>query len=94
MKTLTFFPLISSLLTGGNSSLFFPEYFIYYLLFTLGAFIVGGILGYFFAKMPNFDYKEEVFTLKQLLPCILLWGIIFSGIGFMVAHLFILSWIH
>ena len=94
MKAFVFFPLMSSLLTDDGCSWFFPEYFVSYFLFVLGGFVVGGILGYFFAKMPNFDYKEEVFTLKQLLPCILLWGIIFSGIGFMVAHLFILSWIH
>lgn len=94
MKTLVFFPLLASLIAGNNCSWFFPEYFVSYFLFVLGGFVVGGILGYFFAKMPNFDYKEEVFTLKQLLPCIFIWGIIFAGLGFMIAHLFILSWIY
>ncbi len=94
MKTLVLFQILSSLLTGENNSWFFPEYYLTYLLFMLVGGILGCVGGYLGAKMPNFDYKEETFTLKQLLPCMVLWGIILAGIGFMIAHLYILSWIY
>ncbi len=83
---------IISFLKGDNC--FLPEYFVLYILSIFGGFIIGGILSYFFAKMSYFGYKKEIFTFKQLLPCAILWGIIFSGITFMSALIYILSKLH
>lgn len=85
--------LYASLLTGGADWLY-PEYLGTYALFTLIGFIVGGCFGYFFAKMPNFDYMEQTFTLKDLLPCMFVWGVILAGMAFFIAHLCILSWVY
>lgn len=90
MKTLV---LSASLLTGGTNW-FYSEYLGTYILFTLIGFIVGAGLGYFFAKMPNFDYMEQTFTLKELLPCMLVWGVILAGMAFLVAHLCVMSWVY
>ncbi len=86
--------LYASLLTGGADIWLYPEYLGTYILFTLVGFIVGAGLGYFFAKMPNFDYVEQTFTLKELLPCMFVWGVILAGMAFFIAHLCILSWVY
>lgn len=58
-------------------------------LYVLIGFIVGGVLGYLFAKAPDFDFTEPNPGPKMLIPCILVWGVICAGLMFMFCQIYL-----
>lgn len=89
MKPLLFLSLAAFAVSNGNDGSFYQNPGTYFLFSGIG-FAIGAILGFFFARMPNFDYEEVKVSLKMLLPCMLIWGIIIAGIGAMAAYLHIM----
>ena len=80
MKSLLFLSLAAFAVSNGNDGSFYQNPGTYFLFSGIG-FAIGAVLGFFFARMPNFDYEEVKVSLKTLLPCMLIWGIIIAGIG-------------
>ena len=89
MKSLLFLSLAAFAVSNGNDGSFYQNPGTYFLFSGIG-FAIGAVLGFFFARMPNFDYEEVKVSLKTLLPCMLIWGIIIAGIGAMAAYLHIM----
>ena len=81
MKSLLFLSLAAFAVSNGNDGSFYQNPGTYFLFSGIG-FAIGAVLGFFFARMPNFDYEEVKVSLKTLLPCMLIWGIIIAGIGY------------
>lgn len=89
MKSLLFLSLAAFAVSNGNDGSFYQNPGTYFLFSGIG-FAIGAVLGFFFARMPNFDYEEVKVSLKTLLPCMLIWGIIIADIGTMAAYLHIM----
>ena len=89
MKSLLFLSLAAFAVSNGNDGSFYQNPGTYFLFSGIG-FAIGAVLVFFFARMPNFDYEEVKVSLKTLLPCMLIWGIIIAGIGAMAAYLHIM----
>ena len=61
-----------------------------YAIFMIAGFLVGAAIAYGIASSPNFDYTEVKISPRELIPAILIWGIIMAGVSMMFAYLYVM----
>lgn len=58
-----------------------------YVLYIVLGFLTGGGCGFYFSRMPNYDYTTPMPERRTVIACILVFGVILAGIGAMAANL-------